>query len=220
MNVLLGVAGRGLELGRAIAHPQVTPATSIGCHRQGRVPVNLTGNLLIAMPGMGDPRFDNSVVLMCDHSDDGAMGLIINKPIADLRSGDLLDQLDIDSAQSDERVYFGGPVETGRGFVLHGMDYLSRLQSLEIGDKFAMTATIDILEDIAEGKGPADTIIALGYSGWGPGQLEAEIAQNAWLTAAADESLIFATPDGEKWSRALIDIGVDPRLLSSEAGHA
>ncbi len=182
--------------------------------------MNLTGNLLIAMPGMGDPRFEHSVVLMCDHSGDGAMGLIINKPLADLRSGDLLDQLDISSAQSDERVYFGGPVETGRGFVLHGIDYRSRLQSLLIDDTFAMTATMDILEDVAEGKGPADTIIALGYSGWGPGQLESEIAQNAWLTAAADPALVFATPDADKWSRALVGIGVDPRLLSSEAGRA
>lgn len=180
----------------------------------------LKGKLLIAMPGLGDPRFEHSVVLVCDHGADGAMGLVINKPLADLRSGDLLDQLDIDGADSNERIYFGGPVETGRGFVLHSTDYQSRLQTLDISSSFALTATIDVLEDIAQGTGPADAIIALGYSGWGPGQLEDEMAQNAWLTADAEAALVFAAPDSEKWSRALAGIGVDPRLLSSDAGHA
>lgn len=182
--------------------------------------MNLKGKVLIAMPGLGDPRFEHSVVLICDHGDDGAMGLVINKPLADLKSGDLLDQLDIDGADSNERIYFGGPVETGRGFVLHSPDYKSRLQTLEICDRFSLTATIDVLEDIARGQGPADAIIALGYAGWGPGQLEAEMSQNAWLTAEAEADLIFNAPDAQKWSLTLAGIGVDPRLLSAEAGHA
>jgi putative transcriptional regulator len=184
--------------------------------------VDLTGKLLIAMPGMGDPRFDRSVIYLCAHSADGAMGLIVNKPAPDLAFADLLDQLGIASGPAAIRlpVHVGGPVEHGRGFVLHSADYGRAGATLGIDDRFGMTATLEILEDIAKGEGPRAALLALGYAGWGPGQLEDEIQRNGWLTAEARESLVFATPDAEKWAAALADIGVDARLLSSSAGRA
>jgi len=183
---------------------------------------DLTGQCLIAMPGMGDPRFNHSLVYLCAHSEDGAMGLIVNKPTDDLTLRDLLDQLDIECASADtgSRIYFGGPVETGRGFVLHGDDYRSPMATLEVSEALRMTATLDILEEIAAGRGPARYILTLGYSGWGPGQLEGEIAQNAWLTCPADADLMFATPDSKKWEGALERIGVAALALSAEAGRA
>ena len=184
--------------------------------------LDLTGKLLIAMPGMGDPRFDRSVIFMCSHGTDGAMGLIVNKP-ADLRLGDLLAQMDLDCedpAVAQAAVRFGGPVETGRGFVLHSSDYSANLHSLKVTDKFSMTATLDILEDIANARGPARKALMLGYSGWGPGQLEVEISDNGWLTAEADSDLIFNTPDEDKWEAALKSLGIDALLLSASAGHA
>jgi putative transcriptional regulator len=184
--------------------------------------VDLTGKLLIAMPGMGDPRFDRSVVLLCVHSGDGAMGLIVNKPAPDLAFGDLLGQLGIASGRDDIRlpVHVGGPVEHGRGFVLHTTDYGRAGATLGIDDRFGMTATLEILEDIARGQGPRSALLALGYAGWGPGQLEGEIQRNGWLTGEASEGLVFATPDADKWAAALGEIGVDARLLSSTAGRA
>jgi putative transcriptional regulator len=184
--------------------------------------VDLTGKLLIAMPGMGDPRFDRSVIFLCAHSGDGAMGLIVNKPAPDLVFADLLDQLGIASGPGDIRlpVHVGGPVEHGRGFVLHSADYGRAGATLGIDGRFGMTATLEILEDIAKGRGPRDALLALGYAGWGPGQLENEIQLNGWLTAEARESLVFATPNAEKWAAALGEIGVDARLLSSSAGRA
>ncbi len=186
--------------------------------------IDLTGKLLIAMPGMGDPRFEKSVVLMCAHSDEGAMGLIVNKPMPDLGFADLLKQLGIggDAPPASEiRVHFGGPVEHGRGFVLHSDDYdLSTSGTLKVTGGFGMTATLDILENIAKGAGPARAFLALGYAGWGPGQLEGEIAQNGWLTAEASPELVFATDNSGKWGQALKTLGVDPLTLSSDAGHA
>jgi putative transcriptional regulator len=184
--------------------------------------VDLTGKLLIAMPGMGDPRFDRSVVFLCAHSGDGAMGLIVNKPAPDLVFADLLDQLGIASGPGEIRlpVHVGGPVEHGRGFVLHSADYGRAGATLGIDGRFGMTATLEILEDIAKGRGPREALLALGYAGWGPGQLENEIQLNGWLTAEARESLVFATPNAEKWAAALGEIGVDARLLSSSAGRA
>ncbi|WP_417729523.1 YqgE/AlgH family protein [Roseovarius sp.] len=184
--------------------------------------MNLTGKLLIAMPGMGDPRFAHSVVLMCAHSPDGAMGLIINKPTQDLRMRDLLEQLSIQASQQigNRPVHFGGPVEHGRGFVLHDRGYTSAISSLDVNDDFAMTATLDILEDLARGNGPERALLALGYAGWGPGQLEAELAENGWLTCDADFKLVFDTPDPAKWEAALAHLGVSPLMLSPEAGHA
>ena len=184
--------------------------------------MNLTGTLLVAMPGMGDPRFDRSVILLCAHSTDGAMGLIVNKPAPGMELGDLLDQLEISCATKARRkhVHFGGPVETARGFVLHGADYRSRLQTLDVSPHFAMTATLDVLEDMAVGQGPDPSLAMLGYAGWGPGQLEAEIGRNDWLTAEGDPALVFTADDEDKWLAAVRSLGIDPLGLSGEAGRA
>lgn len=185
--------------------------------------LDLTGKLLIAMPGMGDPRFEHSVVFLCSHGDGGAMGLIINKPTRDVAFSDLLDQLNI-TADSPERgrmpVHFGGPVECARGFVLHSAEYESQLHSLKVSDQFSMTATLDIMEDIALGRGPERTLLMLGYAGWGAGQLENEIIMNGWLTADGDADLVFDADDGAKWRAALKSLGVDPLGLSASAGRA
>lgn len=183
---------------------------------------DFTGKLLIAMPGMSDPRFEKSVVFICAHSEDGAMGLIINKPAEDVRFSDLLDQLAITPSQAnrDIPVHFGGPVEHGRGFVLHTSDYASNSSTLEVGEAFGMTATLDILEDIARGTGPAASVMALGYAGWGPRQLESEISRNGWLTCDATSELVFATDADSKWQAALKTLGVDALTLSASAGRA
>lgn len=183
--------------------------------------MELTGKLLIAMPGMGDPRFEHSVIFVCAHSDDGAMGLIINKPAREVAFSEILGQLDIEATDRIRAlpVHFGGPVEMARGFVLHSLDYTSSLQTLEVAG-FGMTATLDILEDIAKGEGPAQSVMALGYAGWGPGQLEAEISQNGWLTCDASADVVFALPDADKWTAALSSLGIDPLTLSSTAGRA
>ena len=163
-----------------------------------------------------------SVIFMCAYSNEGAMGLVINKPTEELRLNDLLKQLSI-STGSDTRdlpVHFGGPVEHGRGFVLHDGAYHSSLSSLDVSPDFAMTATLDILEDIANGQGPEQAIIALGYAGWGPGQLEGEISQNGWLICDADADLVFGTADNAKWEGALARLGVSALALSADAGHA
>lgn len=186
------------------------------------VPLDLTGSILIAMPGMADTRFSQAVIYLCDHSEKGAMGLIVNKPAADMEFADLLEQLDITpEAEVDAvGVYFGGPVETGRGFVLHSTDYVSDLRTLRVQEDIALTPTLDVLEDIAAGKGPQRVMMMLGYSGWGPGQLEGELAQNGWLTCKGQEDLIFDVPAGAKWSRALQRMGIDPALLSAATGSA
>ena len=182
----------------------------------------LTGKLLIAMPGMGDPRFEHSVVYMCAHSDDGAMGLIINKPAPELNFNDLLEQLDIPQSEDSKKikVNFGGPVENGRGFVLHSADYNGNASTLKVSDSVGMTATLDILEDISRGCGPSSAFLALGYAGWGPGQLEGELQHNGWLTCDAPLDLIFDPDATTKWERALGILGIDPLLLSSTGGRA
>jgi putative transcriptional regulator len=187
-----------------------------------REPAFLDGQLLIAMPGMGDLRFARAVIFMCAHSAEGAMGLIVNKPAAELRFADLLRQLKIPVGPelAETRVHFGGPVEHGRGFVLHSADYAIRGASLAVGPDFAMTATVDILQDMARGAGPSRAILALGYSGWGPGQLEGEIQANGWLTAPADDEVVFGLRDADKWEGALRRLSIDPRLLSAEGGRA
>jgi len=184
--------------------------------------MNLSGKLLIAMPGMGDPRFEKSVIFMCAHSEDGAMGLIVNKPAPDLSFRHLLRQLDIPvtDASRDIRVHFGGPVEHGRGFVLHSVDYQNEASTLKVDGGFGMTATLDILEAMANGGGPRSSILALGYAGWGPGQLESEILRNGWLTCDATPEIVFDPDDRAKWSRAVRQIGIDPLHLSPVAGRA
>lgn len=184
--------------------------------------LNLTGKLLVAMPGMGDPRFAHAVIYLTAHSGEGAMGLMVNKPAPELKLSDVLDQL-VDSAAfvgGSLGVHIGGPVETGRGFVLHSAEYRSAIETLEITGGFALTATLDVLEDIAAGQGPKKALLTLGYTGWGPGQLEGEIAQNGWLTCDADTKLVFDLPDAKKWSAALQSIGIDPLGLSAAAGRA
>lgn len=183
---------------------------------------NLCGKLLIAMPDMGDPRFSGSVVYMCAHSEEGAMGLIVNKPQPEIRFGNLLEQLNIPKTGDvrDIRVHFGGPVENARGFVLHSEDYRSEAGTMEVEDGICMTATLDILEDIGKGNGPESSMLALGYSGWGPGQLESEIGQNGWLTCDVRKDIIFGRANEHKWSAALKVLGIDPVLLSSTAGRA
>lgn len=183
---------------------------------------DLDGKLLIAMPGMGDPRFEKAVVLICAHSEDGAMGLIVNKPATDLSFGSLLEQLSIPQAPDgrDIRVHMGGPVERGRGFVLHSTDYAGGPATMWIDDNYGMTATLDILEALARGAGPRQALLALGYAGWGPGQLEAEIRANGWLIGEAAGDLVFSGDDSGKWVGALKGLGIDPLSLSASAGRA
>lgn len=181
----------------------------------------LEGQLLIAMPTMTDPRFERTVIYMCAHSATGAMGLVINKRLDNITFAELLDQLDIDEVpgRTDVPVHFGGPVETGRGFVLHSPDY-AREATVMVGDGVAMTATVDVLRAIALGDGPDKTMLALGYAGWAPGQLEGEIQRNGWLHCESDMALLFTAEVGEKWPRAIGKLGIDPSLLSMDAGHA
>ena len=180
----------------------------------------LTGQLLVAMPHMADPRFARSVVYLCAHSGEGAMGLVVNRLIDSLSFESLLEQLGVEaSAPADMRVHFGGPVESSRGFVLHTTDYVQD-STLLIDDEIALTATIDVLKAIAAGEGPSRRVLALGYAGWAEGQLDAEIQANGWLLVPADLDLVFGNDNGTKWARSLAKIGVDLTLLSSEAGHA
>ncbi|MGP3698294.1 YqgE/AlgH family protein [Rhodobacter sp. NSM] len=184
--------------------------------------MDLSGSLLIAMPSMADPRFERSLVLICAHSSDGAMGLVVNKPVNDLSFAGMLEQLNIPLARNgrDIRVHLGGPMERGRGFVLHTPDYMSVGATMLVSGKFGMTATVDILEALARGQGPSSAIMALGYSGWGPGQLEAEVQRNDWLTAEAPSDLVFSDDDPGKWTSMLRHMGIDPLTLSPTAGHA
>jgi putative transcriptional regulator len=183
---------------------------------------SLAGQLLVAMPQMGDHRFQRSVIFLCAHNEDGAMGLVLNKLIGNLTLPELLEQLEIPNtatAASEKRVHFGGPVESGRGFVLHSDDY-NEDGTLPVGSGVALTATLDILRAIGRGDGPRQSLLALGYAGWGPGQLDAELQQNGWLHVPADRELVF-DPDLEtKWQRSLAKLGVDLSMLSAAAGHA
>lgn len=181
----------------------------------------LAGSLLIAMPGMSDDRFTKTVIYLCAHNDDGAMGLVINQPMADLTFPDLLTQLNLSQGDPNSAisVQFGGPVEQGRGFVLHSPDYMHESTMVVDGD-IALTGTVDILQAIADGHGPKECILTLGYAGWGPGQLDDEILANGWLTVEADHDILFNVDMKDKWLLALNKLGVDLSLLSEEAGHA
>jgi putative transcriptional regulator len=189
----------------------------------------LDGQMLIAMPSMGDDRFARSVIYVCAHSTEGAMGIIVNQPAAHISFPDLLVQLDVipaaDLIQLPRRaggvkVLKGGPVDTQRGFVLHSSDFVIENSTLPIDEGVCLTATLDILKAIARGDGPRSAILALGYAGWAPGQLENEIQHNGWLHCAADPELIFGQDTGGKYEKALKKIGIDLGMLSSEAGHA
>ena len=181
----------------------------------------LTGQLLIAMPAMQDPRFARTVICLCAHSSEGAMGIVLNKPLEGLSFEDLLRQLKLDPVPPQRRIrlFAGGPVDGGRGFVLHTTDW-STEGSLTVSGDVALTASVDILKAIAGGGGPRQGILALGYAGWGPGQLEGEIQRNAWLNVLPDEALLFGEDYDRKWRRALAKLKVDPLLLSDAAGHA
>lgn len=183
---------------------------------------SLAGSLLIAMPGMGDERFARTVIYLCAHSADGAMGLIVNKPARGLAFRDLLEQLDIEPGPeaAQIRVHYGGPVEHGRGFVLHSMDYAANETTLDVDGRFGMTTTLDILEDIARGQGPDAVLMALGYAGWGAGQLEGELQRNGWLTGPADPAIVFDRDDGRKWETAVKSLGISPSFLSADGGSA
>src|ERR1700749_916936 len=189
----------------------------------------LDGQILIAMPVMEGPRFERSVIYLCAHSSEGAMGIIVNRPAASIDFPGLLVQLDIidedDQIKLPEnaemmRVLKGGPVDTGRGFVLHSSDFYIENATLNIDDDVSLTATVDILKAIAKGVGPKHAILALGYAGWAAGQLENEIQHNGWLHCDADSDLIFGGDVEEKYDRALRKIGIDPGMLSTNAGHA
>ena len=189
----------------------------------------LDGRLLVAMPVMGDPRFERSVIYLCAHSAEGAMGIMVNRPAGSIDFPQLLMQLNIIN-KSEEiklagsaeimKVLSGGPVDTGRGFVLHSSDFYLANATLPIDDQICLTATVDILKAIAKGTGPRHAILALGYAGWGPGQLENEIQGNGWLHCDADPELVFGDDVEDKYSRALRKIGIDPGMLSNDAGHA
>ena len=189
----------------------------------------LDGQMLIAMPVMDDPRFERSVIYMCAHSSEGAMGIIVNRPAGSIDFPGLLVQLDIikktDQIKLPEnaetmKVLKGGPVDTGRGFVLHSSDFFIKDATLNIDNGICLTATVDILKAIASGAGPKHAILALGYAGWAPGQLEEEIQHNGWLHCDADADLIFGADVDEKYQRALRKIGIDLGMLSNQAGHA
>ena len=182
---------------------------------------DLTGKLLVAMPFLPDPRFSHAVIYICGHDEDGAMGLIINKGLPAVTFEELLSQMEVDVNAIDNQVpiHYGAPVEIGRGFVLHSSDYLSE-STVIIENGFAMTATLDILRALAVNEGPNQSILALGYVGWGAGQLENEIQENGWLTIDATPELIFGSNLENKWREALATLGIDPAGLSFEIGHA
>ena len=189
----------------------------------------LDGQMLIAMPSMGDDRFARTLVYVCAHSSEGAMGLIVNQAEPNMNFPELLVRLNV--IPDNERIQLsrraerlkvlkGGPVETGRGFVLHSADFHIENSTLPIDDGICLTATLDILKAIAKGEGPESAILALGYAGWAPGQLEDEIQHNGWLHCAPDPDLLFGTEIEGKYDKALLKLGVPPGMLSSEAGHA
>eukprot|EP01037_Dinobryon_pediforme_P008990 gene8990-9070_t len=184
----------------------------------------LNGQLLIAMPGMGDPRFHKAVIFICSHSADGTMGVVINHPHKKLGFNDLLSQLSIESETYKGtvpkiEVVIGGPVQPEQGFVLHSPDYRSEGATLPVSDAIYMTATIDILKALGHGEGPSKALMALGYAGWGAGQLEGELLANSWLTCPCDASIIFETEPFNMYVTALAKLGIDPAMLVTEAGH-
>ncbi len=201
---------------------RASPASSL--------PTSLEGQFLVAMPTLKGPFFERSVVYLCSHSDDGAMGLVVNQISTQITFPDLLRQVDIlsDDDQSINlpapartmQVLNGGPVDQGRGFVLHSADFKLESSTLDVSDDICLTATVEILRALAEGKGPRSALLTLGYAGWSPGQLEEELQGNSWLTCSADRSLLFDCEPEDRYQRSLELMGIDLTMLSSEAGHA
>lgn len=182
----------------------------------------LEGKLLIALPGMTDPRFEKSVIFMCAHSLEGAMGIVINRAVDGLRFRELMAKLELPMTQAarDMPVLYGGPVETGRGFVLHSGDYDSADSTMPVSEDVSLTATVEILRAMGDGKGPRHALFALGYAGWGAGQIEDEIRANGWVHCDADAALLFDADLGAKWASALRKLGIDASVLTAHAGRA
>ena len=182
----------------------------------------LSGQLLLALPGIGDSRFDKSVIMMCEHSAEGAMGIMINKPFPGISWPELLEQLEIEAGEAQAPatpIVAGGPVEPGRGFVLHSPDY-SQPTTVAVTPAISLTHTVDVLRDIARDKGPRHAIVALGYAGWAPGQLDRELTQHGWLTAGADAAIVFGAALEHKWDQAIASLGINAGALASQTGHA
>ena len=180
----------------------------------------LVGQFLLAMPGIGDPRFEQAVIAMCGHGEDGAVGIGIGAVVAGLGLHDVLDQFGIDHGEApDAPVHFGGPVEPRRGFVIHSTDW-SGQDTIDVAGRWALSGTVDVLRAIAEGKGPGRWIVALGYAGWGAGQLDGEMLRHGWFNVAGDEGLIYDTPAAQRWAAGFARAGIDPRLLAPETGTA
>ncbi|WP_319530946.1 YqgE/AlgH family protein [uncultured Cohaesibacter sp.] len=194
------------------------------------MPSSLEGQFLVAMPSLKGPHFERSVVYLCSHSQDGAMGLVVNQVSTQITFPDLLRQVDILGENEDMinlpmpargmHVLNGGPVDQGRGFVLHSSDYKLESSTLAVSDEICLTATVEILRALAEGRGPKSALLTLGYAGWSPGQLEEELQSNSWLTCSADSSLLFDCTPEDRYERSLKLMGIDLSMLSSEAGHA
>ncbi|MEZ7814035.1 MAG: putative transcriptional regulator [Paracoccaceae bacterium] len=185
--------------------------------------MDLRGSLLVAMPSMADPRFEKTVVLVCSHSEDGTMGLVLNRPSSQLKFKTLLEQLKISSGPNTREiiVHIGGPVERGRGFVLHSPDYQAGTgDTVTLPGGYSMTATLDVIEALAVGEGPKELMFALGYAGWAAGQIEAEISSNDWLTCSACDDIVFGENDSRKWIMALEYMGINPLMLSATSGRA
>jgi putative transcriptional regulator len=183
-------------------------------------PPYLSGQLLLSMPGIGDPRFERVVIAICVHDENGALGLVVNRAMPDLTVPELMRQLAIDPGPTPDRaVLEGGPVEPSRGFVLHSTDYEGQ-STIMVGDLWGLTSTLDVLKDIVAGRGPAKWLSTLGYTGWGPGQLDAEMARHGWQQAPGDPVIVFETPLSSRWATAFAGLGVKVGQLSTTAGRA
>ena len=183
-------------------------------------PVSLSGQLLLALPGIGDPRFEKAVIAMCAHDENGALGLGIGRIVPGIGLHALLEQLEIEAGLApDAPLHFGGPVEPQRGFVLHGLDWVGE-DTLQVGARWALTGTLDILRAIAEGSGPARWLVALGYAGWAEGQLDEEMTRHGWFATPGNDELVFSTDTEDRWARAFATAGVDSRLLAPMTGRA
>ena len=183
-------------------------------------PIYLSGQFLLAMPGMGDPRFARAVIAMCAHDENGALGIGVGQTVSGLSLHGLLGQLDIPTAAApDAPIHFGGPVEPQRGFVLHALDWGGE-DSIQVGNRWALTSTLDVLKAIAEGRGPSRWLVALGYAGWSPGQLDGEMSRHGWFATPGDDALLFETAVDDRWPRGFAVSGIDVRLLTAESGTA
>lgn len=206
---------------KAESKPEPAESSAAAFSLASRAADTLTGQILVAMPSMTDPSFIRSVILVCAHGADGAMGIVLNRALQTPSFAGLLRQLEIvpSPPQREIRLCAGGPVENARGFVLHTTDWMADA-TLTVDATFALTTSLDVLKAIAEGDGPRAGLLALGYAGWGPGQLEAELAENAWLSVPPDETLVFDGQDETRWRRAMQKLHIDPISLSPLAGHA